>query len=272
MPEGHVLHRAARLQAKRLAGHRLEAESPQGRFAGGAATVDGTTLEGIEARGKHLFYRFEHDATVHVHLGLFGKFLLQSPPFPDPSPNARLLLSTDDDRVHLAGPTTCELLDPDEVERVLDRLGPDPIQAPADGADRLEVSLRRRSIPIGTALTDQKLVAGIGNVYRSELLFLVGLHPFVPANRVPAEILGELWKRSVDELRAGERSGRIVTVEPTEVGARTRRDLGRAERLYAYKRRGEPCRRCDTMITSADIDGRQVWWCPSCQPEDGPTV
>ncbi|MEM9561759.1 MAG: DNA-formamidopyrimidine glycosylase family protein [Actinomycetota bacterium] len=267
MPEGHVLHRAARLQGKRLAGRTVRAESPQGRFSAGAAEIDGTTLDTIEARGKHLFYRFENERVVHVHLGLFGKFRLQTPPFPDPSPNARLLLSTDTDRIHLAGPTTCALLDPEEVDRVIARLGPDPILDPADGAERLAGALARRRIPIGTALLDQKVLAGIGNVYRSELLFLVGLHPFVPANEVDPGVLDQLWKLSVDELRAGERSGRIVTVRPADVGETTRSALGRRERLYAYKRQGKACRRCAADIVAADIDGRNVWWCPRCQPE-----
>ncbi len=266
MPEGHVLHRAARHQGKRLAGRAVAAESPQGRFAGGATAVDGRVVESVEARGKHLFYRFDNELAVHVHLGLFGKFRLQTPPFPQPSPNARLLLSTDHDRVHLAGPTTCELLTPVEVEMVLDGLGPDPIVDPADGADRFAAALSRRSVPIGRALLDQKAIAGLGNVYRSELLFMVGLNPFVPAREIDRDLVDQLWKLSVDELRSGERSGRIVTVEPAEVDRRRRSDLRRSERLYAYKRHGKPCRHCGSPIASTEIDDRNIWWCPTCQP------
>ena len=267
MPEGHVLHRAARLQGKRFNRRQVSAESPQGRFADGAAAVGGRVLETIEARGKHLFYRFDNELTVHVHLGLFGKFRLQSPPFPEPSPNARLLLSSDDDRIHLAGPTTCELLTPEEVEAVIDGLGPDPIVAPIDGADRFAAALSRRSVPIGRALLDQKAIAGLGNVYRSELLFMTGLNPFVPARDVDRSMVDQLWKLSVEELRTGERSGRIVTVDPAVVDRRRRADMKQGERLYAYKRQGEPCRRCGTPIASAEIDDRNIWWCPTCQPE-----
>jgi endonuclease-8 len=266
MPEGHVLHRAARLQGKRFNGRRIEAESPQGRFADGAAAVDGQKLEVIEARGKHLFYWFESGVAVHVHLGLFGKFKLQKPPFPDPSPNARLLLSTGDDRMHLAGPTTCELVAPDEVEKVLAGLGPDPILDPVDGVERFGEALSRRSVPIGRALLDQKAVAGLGNVYRSELLFLIGLNPFVPSRDVPQDSVEQLWELAVEKLRAGERSGRIVTVDPIELDRSHRSDLKRGERLYAYKRRGKPCRRCGSLIQSSDIDDRTIWWCPDCQP------
>ena len=267
MPEGHVLHRAARLQGKRFNGHCLAATSPQGRFSTGAAAIDGQVLDTVEARGKHLFYRFETGQAVHVHLGLFGKFKLQTPPFPEPSPNARLLLSTDTDRIHLAGPTTCELLEPDGVDAVMRSLGPDPIVNPPDGLEQFQAALKRRSVEIGRALLDQKAVAGVGNVYRSELLFMIGLNPYVPARDVDPDDVAALWKLTVDELKAGERSGRIVTVNPVEVDRRRRSDLKRDERLYAYKRHGEPCRRCGTMIRTTEIDDRNIWWCPTCQRE-----
>lgn len=265
MPEGHVLHRAARLHGKRFNGQRIEAESPQGRFASGAEAVDGATVSNVTAVGKHLFYHFDNDLSIHIHLGLYGKFRLQTPPFPDPSPNARLLLSTDDHRMHLAGPTRCDLVDDDQVEQVAARLGPDPILRPADGADQLGRALARRSVAIAAALLDQRAIAGLGNVYRAELLFMLGINPFTSARDISADNVTALWTLAVDELDAGERSGRIVTVDPSEVGARRRSDLGRAERLYVYKRHGKACRRCPDLIRSADLNSRTVWWCPTCQ-------
>ncbi len=265
MPEGHVLHRAARLQGRRFRGHRVAVTSPQGRFAAGAARLDGQTVDGIDALGKHLFYRFDSGDILHVHLGLFGKFRVRSLPAPEPSPNARLVMETATDHLHLAGPTACELFDPDEEDELRRRLGPDPILRPADGADRLVAKLSRRSISIGAALLDQSVVAGIGNVYRSELLFLAGVHPLSVAKTVHEATVSELWSRSVSALRDGERTGRIVTVEPDEMGARSARELKRGDRLYVYKRSGEPCRRCGELIRSADADGRNVWWCPACQ-------
>ncbi len=267
MPEGHVLHRAARLQGKRFNGNRVAASSPQGRFDQGAARLDGQTVSGIDAKGKHIFYRFDAGDVLHIHLGLYGKFRMDTLPFPEPSPNARLLLATDTDRMHLAGPTACEVLTTDEATAVADRLGPDPILAPADGGQLMVDRLRRRSIPIGAAILDQKIIAGLGNVYRAELLFLIGLHPFTRANETPPELIDELWQLSVARLKRGERSGRIVTVDPEELGATSAAKLSDEERLYAYKRDGLPCRRCDDLIRSADIDGRSIWWCPTCQPE-----
>lgn len=267
MPEGHVLHRAARLQGKRFNGRALEAESPQGRFADGAARIDGQRLDTIEATGKHLFYRFESGDVVHVHLGLFGKFGMQTPPFPEPSPNARLLLSTDTDRLHLAGPTACALLTPDEVEKVQARLGPDPLLKPADGLDRFRAAVSRRAAPIGQVLLDQKAIAGLGNVYRSELLFLTGIHPLIPARDIAADEVTELWDLAVAELKAGERSGRIVTVRPEDLGLTKRSEVLPVDRAYVYRRPGELCRRCSTPIVSSELANRKLWWCPSCQPE-----
>jgi endonuclease-8 len=272
MPEGHVLHRAARLQGRRFAGHVVSAASPQGRFADGAEQLDGQTVAGIDALGKHLFYRFGSGDVLHVHLGLFGKFRVRTRPAPEPSPNARLVMETATDHLHLAGPTACELLDPDQEEHLRARLGPDPILEPVDGAAELERRLRRRSISIGAALLDQKVVAGIGNVYRSELLFLAGVHPLTVAKTLDEQVIAELWDRSVVALKDGERMGRIVTVVPGEMGAKTPRELARGDRLYAYKRDGKPCRRCGDEIRSADADGRNVWWCATCQPATGEVV
>lgn len=268
MPEGHVLHRAARLHAKRFKGRAVAMASPQGRFSQGAERLDGRVLSGIDAKGKHIFYRFDSGDVLHIHLGLYGKFRMQKQPFPEPSPNARLVMDTDDDRLHLAGPTACDVLDEEAADAVAARLGPDPILNPADGAEQVAIRLRRRSIPIGAAILDQKVIAGLGNVYRAELLFLIGLHPFTRANEVDEPTLDELWKLSVEQLKAGERSGRIVTVDPAEVGVPSVAKMTRGERLYAYKRDGLPCRRCGDLIRSADIDGRSIWWCPSCQPPD----
>ncbi len=267
MPEGHVLHRAARLQGKRFNGHALSVSSPQGRFSDEAKQLDGQTLETIFAKGKHIFYRFESDDTMHVHLGLFGKYRLNKPPFPEPSPNCRVLMETDENQLHLAGPNQCRILDAGEVDDVLARLGPDPIINASGDREEFISRMHKKKVPVGRALMDQNLMAGVGNVYRSELLFQIGVHPWRKANELDPETLGELWDQSVAELKAGERVGKIVTVEPSDVGAQKRSELTKTESLYAYKRHGDPCRRCETLIRHADIDGRNAWWCPTCQPK-----
>ncbi len=268
MPEGHTIHRAARLQNKRFRGHEVQSESPQGRFATGAAQVDGIELSKIHANGKHLFYEFATGDIVHVHLGLFGKFRIRSLPTDDPiSPNCRWLFSTETDRLHLAGPTACEVIDADQMDSIRDRLGPDPLvkKHPDDPVEKLAQRLSRRSIPIGAAILDQKVIAGLGNVYRAEILYLIGLDPFTPAKEVGEEYLAQIWAESVRLLTLGEKAGRIVTTEPGDVGRRRRSDIKRSERLYCYKRDGQPCRRCGDIIRTADIDGRNIWWCPTEQ-------
>ncbi len=267
MPEGHVIHRAARLQGRRFRGKTVEVTSPQGRFAEGAGHVDGRTIERMHAYGKHLFYDFDNDLSIHIHLGLFGRFRISKLPAQlEPSPNCRLLIESTTDQLHLAGPTVCEVIDADQIAAIIERLGPDPIVNPVDGADKLAQRLSKRSIPIGAALLDQKVIAGIGNVYRAEFLFALGIHPFVTSKDLDRSAVEAIWALSVDELTAGEKLGRIVTVDPAEVGYDKRSDIPSRDRLYAYKRQGEPCRRCGTAIAAADIDGRNIWWCPTCQP------
>ncbi len=229
--------------------------------------LDGRTIERMHAYGKHLFYDFDNDVVVHIHLGLFGKFRVSKlPAKQEPSPNCRLLLESSTDQLHLAGPTVCEVIDRDGVHAIIDRLGPDPIVNPDDGADKLAKRLSTRTIPIGASLLDQKVIAGIGNVYRAEFLFALGIHPFISSKDVKRADVDAIWSLSVDELKAGEALGRIVTVDPVEVGYDKRSEIPRSGRLYAYKRQGQPCRRCGTMITAAVIDGRNIWWCPTCQP------
>lgn len=110
------------------------------------------------------------------------------------------------------------------------------------------------------------MVAGLGNIYRAEALFLEGIDPHLPARKIDPDRARDLWGTSVKLLRRGVRSSRIVTVDPAEVGARRRSDLGRTERPYVYKRQSEPCRRCRTAVMRTEMANRMLWWCPSCQP------
>ncbi|HSG79215.1 MAG TPA: DNA-formamidopyrimidine glycosylase family protein [Acidimicrobiia bacterium] len=264
MPEGHTIHRYARLHRTALAGNVVGVSSPQGRFADDAAILDGRVVEDVDARGKHLFYRWQDDLTLHVHLGLFGRFRThRAVPPPDPTPGTRMALRSGDTTIYLSGPTDCRIIDADEERSIVERLGPDPL---ADGtADAFTANLGRRKVGIGAALLDQRAVAGIGNVYRAEGLFLEGIHPDTPARDIDDERARRLWHRLAVLLRAGERAGRIVTVDPAEVGAASARDLPREERLYVYQRAGEPCRRCGTDIRRWESAGRKIWACERCQ-------
>ncbi|HSF86521.1 MAG TPA: DNA-formamidopyrimidine glycosylase family protein [Acidimicrobiia bacterium] len=265
MPEGHTLHRIARRHDGLFSGAAVRASSPQGRFTEGAALLDGRHLEVVVAHGKHLFYHWRDAPALYVHLGLVGKFRTWSRRDPPPpTSGTRLVLFNDDATAYLAGPMSCRLLEPGEADTILGGLGPDPI-ASRRGRRTFAERLGRKRVPIAAALLDQSVIAGIGNVYRAELLFLLGVHPETPANRLDPETVDALWDATVDELRRGVELGRIVTVRPREIGARSRAQLSRDEAVYVYKRDGLPCRRCGTEIRTADIGARRTWWCPSCQ-------
>jgi endonuclease VIII len=263
VPEGHTIHRLARDHAAWFAGQRVQVASASGRFADAAAQLDGQVLEGTDAYGKHLFHRFEGERYVHVHLGLFGKVLVHHPlPAPTPRDTSRYRVIGEDRAIDLVGATACDLLTPDEVAAIIARLGPDPIRRDAD-PDRAWAALQRRSIGIGRALMDQTVLAGIGNVYRAEVLFVHGLHPDVPARDVPRETWESMWTTLVEWLRRGVRQQRIVTTDPAEIG-KPRARMRRAESLYVYKQ--EACKRCGDPVRRWDLAGRWAYACETCQP------
>jgi endonuclease-8 len=266
MPEGHTIHRLARDLRRDLVGSPVRASSPQGRFAEGAARVHSRTLTRTEAFGKHLFLSWDSGELLYVHLGLIGKFRRKPAPLPDPVGEVRLRLSTDEVAWDLSGPMACAIDTPTMRARVLDKAGPDPLRRDAD-PQRFADALARRSTPIAAALLDQGAVSGIGNVYRAEICFLCGLHPLVPARDVPDDQVKALWTTSVDLLEIGLRLNRIVTRDPAELGLRAPGRVPGDERLYVYKRGGDPCRRCSTPIVWTELTGRRVWWCPRCQPD-----
>ncbi|MDH5422924.1 MAG: Fpg/Nei family DNA glycosylase [Acidimicrobiia bacterium] len=266
MPEGHVTHRNVRLQTAALGlDQPIRARSPQGRFREGAALLDGRALESLEAHGKHLFYRWEGDLGLHVHLGLIGKFQIHRGPAPTPTPATRLVLESSAASVFLAGPMVCDVITPGEEQAIRGVLGPDPISMPRRGHQFVE-RLGRKRVPVGAALLDQSVIAGIGNVYRAELLFLAGIHPARPANEVTADEARSLWKLAVTELRRGVELGDILTVKPHDIGVRSRVGLTREEGVYAYQREDLPCHRCGTPIRLSAAAARKIWHCPSCQP------
>jgi endonuclease VIII len=134
VPEGHTIHRLARDLRRDLAGRPVRTTSPQGRFAEGAAALDGSTVASTEAVGKHLFVRFrdQPDTLLHVHLGLFGKLRREDGGAVPPRDTIRLRLEGAACAWDLSGPTACELIDEDGFDRLRDRLGPDPLRPDAD--------------------------------------------------------------------------------------------------------------------------------------------
>lgn len=251
MPEGHTIHRLAQRHGAWFAGQRVAVSSPQGRFEG-AAQVDGHVFSDASAWGKHLFHHYDA-GVVHVHLGLFGKFFTHEGEPPEPRATCRMRVSTPDRTVDLVGAITCELVAPGEVDDVTAGLGPDPLHDDAD-PEQAWAALQRRRVGIGRALLDQAVLAGIGNVYRAEVLFTHGLHPAVPANEVTHATWLSMWEQLRTWLRQGVRSGRIVTTDADEED----------QSHHVYKQ--ETCRRCGTTIRRWDLAGRWAYACESCQP------
>ena len=263
VPEGHTLHRLARQHQKLFGGKILDVSSPQGRFDSGARLLDGHRLVRAEAFGKHLFHHYDEGPALHVHLGLFGKFTTGTGPPPEPRGALRMRLVSAPNWTDLRGPTACEILDPPAVDALLGRLGPDPIRADSD-PDRAFRKISRSRISIAALLMDQSVVAGIGNVYRAEILFRHQVDPFRAGHSVERELWQRMWDDLVVLMRAGVRTGRIETVHP-EHRPRARGPLSRGEAGYVYRRTGLPCRVCRTPIAVTEMVGRNLFWCPVCQ-------
>ena len=262
MPEGHTIHRHARTHTTELGGQRLAVSSPQGWASEAAEAVDGKVLDHVDAYGKHLLYRFEDDLTVHVHLGLFGGFRRYKLPGPPARETTRLRFLGEERGMDLAGAVISQLIDPAEEDELMARLGPDPLRRHAR-ADRMRTALARRKAPVGAALLDQSVIAGLGNIYRAEILFACGIDPHREARSLSAEETAAIWKTSKAMLTAGVKTGKTVTVPRAEAGKPLAKLTG-TDRHQVYKR--EHCRRCGTPVQSETMAARTLFWCPACQP------
>ncbi|MCM0619796.1 Fpg/Nei family DNA glycosylase [Nocardioides bruguierae] len=284
MPEGHTLHRLAIDLTDAFGGSVVAASSPQGqgRFEDGAAQLDGRELIAADAWGKHLFVRFAGtELVLHVHLGLYGKLRIAGADvLPDPVGQVRLrLVTTDrsDGRVtwaDLRGATACELLTPEERDALVARLGPDPLREGADAdPDRAWARIGRSRKSVAALLMEQDVVAGIGNVYRAELLFRHRVDPFREGRSMRVGRWQEMWADLVELMHLGVAVNRIETVRPEhEAAARAaakQYEGGRRRRSglsYVYRRDGQPCLVCGTQVRTEVLVARNLFWCPRCQP------
>jgi endonuclease-8 len=269
MPEGHTLHRLARLHQRRYAKYPVRVSSPQGRFAASASKVDGLMLRRADAYGKHLFHVYGPDAIVHIHLGLYGTFTEAELPVTPPVGQVRMRLTGRTHWTDLRGPSACELISDEERVALLARLGPDPLVKDAD-SERGWQRLARSRTAIAALLLDQRVVAGVGNVYRAEVLFRQGISPSRQGRDLDQAEWGALWADLVELMRAGVHSGRIDTVRPEhapELTGRAPRSDPHGGEVYVYRRAGMPCLVCATPVAGTDLAGRKLYWCPTCQPD-----
>ncbi|MDN5744518.1 MAG: Fpg/Nei family DNA glycosylase [Nocardioidaceae bacterium] len=277
MPEGHTLRRLANQITAVFGGREVRVGSPQGRFAAGAALLDCTRLTGGDAWGKHLFLSFDHEQLVHVHLGLYGTFDVHDQgdqPVPVPVGQVRLRIATgsvgggDSAYADLRGPTACALVTMAERDVLLARIGPDPLRAEADPA-RAWRRIQRSSAPIGTLLMDQSVLAGVGNVYRAEVLFRQRIHPLRPGRTLRVSQWQAIWDDLVVLMSQGVVTGRIDTVRPEhmpEAMQRPARIDDHGGEVYVYRRGAMPCHVCGRPVRSEVLAGRNLFWCSRCQP------
>jgi endonuclease-8 len=322
MPEGHSVHRIARQFARNFAGRTVQASSPQGRFAAGAAEVSGHTMVESWAVGKQMFLKFDTGDWIRVHLGIYGAWdftgsvemdatiasangrmgqtnargtvfdadgenslasigaprksrvrMAESEKSseldvfpPAPVGQVRLRLLTETVCADLRGPTACELLTQQQVDAVIAKLGPDPQHDSGKKAQAKFVErLRKKSTPVGIQLMDQSVVAGIGNVYRAEMLFRAGLDPYKPGNQITLDEAQSLWKDWVKLLAIGVETGQMMTMDGLRGKKWEAAMANRADRHWVYKREGLPCRKCGTNIRLEIMASRKLYWCPSCQ-------
>lgn len=261
MPEGHTIHRIARDHQNWFAGQKLIVTSPQGRFEDEADLVSGKKLREVSAHGKHLFYHWNRNLIGHIHLGLYGKFRLHKNPPPEPRGAVRVRMIGKEKSFDLNGPNCCELIDKAKYTALRNRLGEDPLNADAS-AEVVWQKVQKSRSAIGSLLLNQKVIAGIGNVYRAEILFLLGIHPQLPANEVTRSTFDKIWKLTVDLLEIGVEHNRIITAGFTASGTVPKR-LKASERLNIYKR--SHCPNCESPVKKWILANRKMYACGTCQ-------
>ena len=271
MPEGDTIFRAARTLHRALAGHpvtRFESVFPALMRVDADAPIAGRTITAVSARGKHLLIAFSGDLTLHTHMRMNGSWHVyrHGERWRAPKHDLRIRIDTDGFVAVGFSVPVAEFLTGAELARhpQISTLGPD---LAADTFDREEVRRRMAAypdVPLHDILLDQRVLAGIGNVLKSEVLFVARLDPFMPARAVTPEQFARLLDVS---LRLMAMNIAEPSVMSPSFGRRTTGSMDPRAKLYVYGRSGRACRRCGTAVASAKTgaDARLTYWCPSCQ-------
>ncbi|MBO6757649.1 MAG: hypothetical protein JJ902_15050 [Roseibium sp.] len=262
MPEGHTIHRAANDHRRLLKGRVLRITSPQGRFSDGAARLSGSRCDDVEAFGKHLVYRFDTGDVLHIHLGLFGRIRKRKLPEPDPVGAVRVRLVGDTHLVDINGPAICEVLDPAQFARLKDRIGPDVLRADAD-RERAFTRILKSRTGIGRLLMNQSVLSGIGNIYRTEILWRQNIHPDRAGKDLSRADLERIWTDAAALLVLGVKHNAIITVDDAPAGKGRYR-----ERVNIFNK--DRCPACAGPVTRLEIDNRRAFVCAVCQPAPRP--
>jgi endonuclease VIII len=266
VPEGDTVHRSARVLREVLEGRTLQRLFVRDR--GDVEELQGRVVESVEAMGKHLLIRVEGGWTLRVHLGMHGRWIRRHVRQSMPARTTAMLV-TDDTAYVCERAFTAELMRTDALRTHprLSRLGPDLLADPPD----IDEAVRRARLPahagreVGDVLLDQRVAAGIGNVYKSEVLFECRVHPRTRVGDLAEQRVAELFATAARLMRLN-----LLTRRRTSVPLR-RRPLPSSARLWVYGRQGRPCLDCGTAVErfmQGDMN-RSTWFCPRCQPEAG---
>jgi endonuclease-8 len=271
MPEGDTIFRAARTL------HRVFAGKVVTRFASvfpALTRIDedrplaGRVVEGVASRGKHILVTFSGELVLRTHMRMNGSWHVYpvGVPWKRPARDMRVLFETSEAVAVGFSIPVAEFLTAGGLKRsaALRSLGPDLLDPSFDRAEAMR-RVRARREAIADALLDQRVMAGIGNVLKSEILFVAGIDPFRAAAALADEEIGRVIAVSLEQLRANVMTP-SQTLSPA-FGRRTTRSLDPRAKLWVYGRGGRPCRRCGTRIESraSGVDARLTFWCPSCQ-------
>jgi endonuclease VIII len=257
MPEGDVVWCTARRLHAALAGRVLtRSDFRVPRLA--TADLTGDVVIETASRGKHLLTRTRNGLTIHTHLRMDGSWRIR--PATDPvrdSHRIRLVLANDDFQAIGYQLGVVELIRTRDEQRVTGHLGPDLLGPDWDCAEAVRRLSAKPGQPIGEALLDQRNLAGIGNFYAAEMLFLRGVNPWRPVGDVAdLDVLVELGRRLLDANKT--RMDQVTTGEEAP-----------GRRAWVYGRSGQPCRRCGTRISRGEQgaagEERVRFWCPACQ-------
>lgn len=279
MPEGDTVFRAAQTLHQFMAGRvvtRFESVYPALTRVAEDRPIVGRTIESVSARGKHLLIAFSGDLVLRTHLRMNGSWHIYpaGARWQRPAREMRVLVATADACAVGFNIPVAEFLSGRGVERhaQLQALGPDLLGTPFDRDEALRRIRGRGDDPIGDVLLNQRVVAGIGNVFKSEILFLAAIEPFTPVSALTDADLERIVDISREQMTANV-MGRSQTLSRA-TGRRTTRSLDPSQKLWVYSRGGKPCRRCGRIIQSrkTGLDARLTYWCPACQSKPHSTA
>jgi endonuclease VIII len=273
MPEGDTIFRAAATLHRALAGHvvtRFESVYPALTRIARDRPIVGRTVESVFARGKHLLITFSGDLVLRTHMRMSGSWHLYraGDRWRRPGRDMRVLVATAAVEAVGFNVPVAELLTARELARhkELQALGPDLLAPSFDPDEAIRRMRARPDDAIGDVLLNQRVMAGIGNVFKSEILFLAAIDPFTAVSALSDAELARLVDISRRQLGAS-----VMTRGQTlsrSTGRTTTRSLDPNSSLWVYGRGGKRCRRCGAAIEArkTGVDARLTYWCPRCQP------